>query len=596
MLPLRQLLPAACAAVLAACGGDSPVAPPDRVASLSLRSSTAGDTITLADSVVLTASSADGERPRRVVWTVLPRGDSTVADTFVYHPAAPGEQVVRAVAAFDGGAVGSAARRVVAVARPANSAPVANITSVDDQYVLQTPVGDTIELVAAAFDPDGEALPGAGKRWYRRNGAGAFELFAIGDTLRIPVVSVQRYALRLRVSDAAGAEAIVEREFATFDPGRRARWRRMPAEVRYRGTAALAPNGTIVVAAGLRDNGSGACGTCGITALDPASGAALWHGPTDMRDGPAVVAPDGSVYGGTIATPTAQRMLVHLSPTGVREWTLAGAPLAQAMLSDGSLVSAADVPVANARVRRLRPDGTEVWTTPTLGLTRIISLAVGRGDTTYALGEYAVFGSSQPNRFVLLGLAPGGTILWQTDVMPRPSAGSSAPLALADDTTLLVTVNDSLSAFTTAGASPPVLRWRVAGGHKSPVVGHGAVFSMDLGTLRARWLADGAELWAATPVQPASTLMTSPLLTAGGEVIVGSNATVVAYDAITGAERWRHTLAGVMDLPPLLTDAGLLVLQDWSGFTEGVEVGSGPLASSWPMELANPRRTSRMRQ
>jgi outer membrane protein assembly factor BamB len=123
-------------------------------------------------------------------------------------------------------------------------------------------------------------------------------------------------------------------------------------------------------------------------------------------------------------------------------------------------------------------------------------------------------------------------------------------------------------------------------------VGHGRAFIVtDLEAL-ALDLRDGSVAWAVALEYPTRG---PALLTAGGDVIISSRTVIIGLDAATGAERWRHEMAGRLSAAPLLTAAGDLVVGDDQGYVESFPVGSGPLASPWPQPWADERRTGRQR-
>jgi outer membrane protein assembly factor BamB len=83
------------------------------------------------------------------------------------------------------------------------------------------------------------------------------------------------------------------------------------------------------------------------------------------------------------------------------------------------------------------------------------------------------------------------------------------------------------------------------------------------------------------------------VLTADGAVIVAAGRRLIALDAVTGAVRWRHELAGFAGTSPLLTDQGLLVVTDGTGYMEGIDLGTGPMDAPWPMAWGGNRRRGR---
>jgi outer membrane protein assembly factor BamB len=166
-------------------------------------------------------------------------------------------------------------------------------------------------------------------------------------------------------------------------------------------------------------------------------------------------------------------------------------------------------------------------------------------------------------------------------------------IAVADDSTLIVT-GDSVYGVRPGGT----VRWSRAPGAASAVVGTGGIGYYyyrigAIGTLAAFQTTDGSEAWSVSVDSAPTGFGVGPVLTADGAVIFAAGRRFIALDAATGVERWRHQVAGNPMASPLLTDSGLLIVVDATGYVEGLAVGAAPANAPWPMAWGGNRRRGR---
>lgn len=529
----------------------------DRVVTIEIRAVPDVDTLDLADSLTLSVW-ADTLTPLTVTWIVEPSADTIVSGSLVYHSPAPGTVLVRAVATFSQERVGVATRRVVT---PPNGAPIGTIQPVEPNNYSRVPLGDTIAVMAAFEDPDGDSLS---VRWYAGQPGSPSSLFlGSADTLRMPVDSVGLYFISVEVRDPVGARGVAWMHAEAYDPVTPALWRVFTSTLDQLSST----DGHLIV-------------TSPLFAFDE-TGRLLWS------LGRSGVVPVPSI-GDAVYFTDDTRTLNRVSRSGAIEWSLPNATLGPVVLPDSSLVIPSTGPM---RLRRISPSGTVIWDhTPDSSLTQFRPTAVGSDSSIYA---FAVSDTGP----LLLRLGPDGTEQWGR----RAPTGS---IALADDSTVLVT-GDSILALRPDGS----VRWSRAQATVAPVVGLGDVAytswrSGNTGSLLAFRTTDGTDVWqvaidfggtgSGEPPWPA-------VLAVDGAAVFSLDTLVVAVDAATGAERWRHVLGGASWHGPLLTDSGLLVM--WGsayrqglasrGYLEALDLGTGPLDSPWPMEWGGNRRLGR---
>ena len=576
-----RLSPSAIRAVLVAalCAGCTDAVEPgvDLIVPIQIVATPDRDTLKLADSLVLVVV-ADSGQADRVVWTFGSVDDSVVADTLVYRPQAAGTEFIRAVASFPGEREGAAVRRVVT--RP-NGAPSILVVPLGGEDYSRVPLGDTIELVAQVNDPDGDTIPAGSIQWYRTapDGSPLPTPAGGGDTLRIPVATLDTVSLRVVVTDPAGANAVTTYTSIAYDPGTPGRWRRrIPG-----GNSTLLsrhPNGLIIVHDGQKRDGDTFNCSCTVTALTD-GGTLAWTYSTGPAGTPVVIGDDGGIYLGR------EDLLVRLNPDGTEAWTSPGAAIGPGLMQDGAVAVVNEgvftPPTPPRRVRVVETTGTERWSADLDSMTLVVALVVGADSTLYVLGD-------EGGGAFVHALAPDGTTRWLRRLFRRNIIPSVSGIVPADDSTLLVTALDSVFALRADGST----RWTIGGGSFSqPAIGYGRAFfgvnnAFDLVAVD---LATGQEVWRLA----LDGRMGAPLLNDAGEVLVPAGAEVVAADAGTGAERWRHAWAGNITTALLLTAGGDLLAGDLLGYVESVAIGAGPLASPWPMPWADERRTGRAR-
>ena len=552
----RALIPIILSATLG-CGDEILPPPASRLVAIRIVAEPARDTIRLYDSVALRIVADTGPAPVQVAWSIPSRDHGAEAETFVYRPAAPGVELVRAVARFENGASGVAERTLIT---RSNTPPLIAIVPGTDDDFFRVPLGTTVDLVALVSDPDSDTIPPDDMHWLR-NVDGLTTLMATGETFRFSPDSAVTYVLELRVADPAGAVAIARYFSTAYDPITPARWR---AHVSPRAVSQV-PGGAIVVYDGTA-----------VAAFDRAGGK-RWEYPTTAVV-PLPVGPAGDIY-------VAAGALRSIAATGETNWSLApdvegrGALFGPAVLQDGALV----VPIGGrpAGLRRVTPDGAVQWTTTLDGLIAPRRIAVGRDTTIFVAGD-----TGQSGRWNgVYAVRPDGTVRWHTVLSTLTT--HPAALVVADDSTLLFR-SDSLYAIDTSGT----VRWATEP-LALPVVGTGLLYGFAGGLLHAVSIADGAERWRAP--YPVDATLTVPLLTADGQVIVGTGLLAISYHAMNGTELWRHEFAGHVNVDPLLTDEGLLVYGDRLGYLEGIDIGVGPLDAPWPMAWADAQRSARGR-
>lgn len=233
--------------------------------------------------------------------------------------------------------------------------------------------------------------------------------------------------------------------------------------------------------------------------LDPATGAATRRGTVADGDRSTLVEP--TVAGGTLLVPSGDALFASRLPDGRRLWTFRG---------EGTALAPAAVAGGLALWTAQRGGGTAGNETGTL---YAVDLATGKPRWSHAVrGVGAVGGVAVRGGTVFLG-APAtaldlasGRVLWTA---PRAGVPLGSPTLSPAGDVLYV---GSLS----------------ADGR------HGAVSALSAADGRVRWRAElGAD----------ETLMfLDRVWTAGPLVIVPSlSGRVIALDAATGAERWRHT-------------------------------------------------------
>jgi hypothetical protein len=535
------------------------------------------DTLGLADSLVLVVRS-DSLEPLLVTWIIEPRGDTVVADTLVYRPPAAGTEYVRARAAFAGERVGTGARRVVT--RP-NAAPIVAIAAAHGGG-RRLALGDTIVLAAVVADPDGDTDAPWDLRWYLADFDDGSPLDPLGtaDTLRFPVSDVATYRFHLVVTDRAGAHGDAWYTAVSYDPVTPARWR-MRVSTSWVDAVSRHPSGLILV---LSRYGAIAPLQRVVALTD--SGAVAWTVNTQLSGSPLVVGDDGGIYhggGSETGTGQSQTKLVKLGADGSEAWTIADARAISGpvLLWDGALA----VPRLTG-VSVTEPDGSERWTASVDSIDEVVGLAVGADSTLYVLGYTSSSFQASVSAFTASGGAP-----WRVRVGSNSTNWVMVP---ADDSTLLVGGPDSLFALRRDGS----VRWSRSGGLTHPAIGNGQAYfvSWIAGELSAVSLVNGGEVWRVALPAGWTGWPAAPVLTSAGDVIVAARSTLLALDAGSGQERWRHELSGTLTATLLLTAGGDLIAGDSHGFVEAIPYGAGPLPSPWPQAWADERRTGRARR
>ena len=530
------------------------------------------DTIRVYDSVVLRVTVPLGDAaPTALQWSVLPRGDSSVGDSFVFHPAGAGTELVRVVAHFAGGAVGTAERRFVV---QVNNAPLASINDIHAVRSDRLPLGDTARFLVTISDPDGDALAAGGISWTVEPSSGV--LLASGDTVRFVPDSAMDYQLSLMVTDPGGAFTRVNTVVSAYDPVTPARWRTGTCT----GPRHLleTPGGLLVILHGNRDeSGFSLVPTCQKIEAWDTSGVHRWELNADPAGQSMVVGQQGDIY-------LAQGEVRRISDAGSVDWVLPGndftAPgstLGPAILADGSVVLPS---FGNLRsLRRVSAGGAILWEVGLDSMTGLLpGVAVAADSTIYVGGRTA----SAP---ALAAVSAAGTLQWVRVSHGQPVPFGGLGPTIVDDSTILFG-STTLDAVRPDGSS----RWSVPFG--GPVV-VGAADDVYVGTstgLRALRGSDGSERWATT------TTAGYLALAADGTLFATSSSFIIAYDATTGAELWRHRMAFAPSTPPLITAGGLLVVTDHFGIVEAIDIGAGPLDSPWPMAFADAQRSGRVRR
>ena len=548
------------AAVLA-CGGTEPIGPPSAVVPVEIISVPDLDTLALNDSLLLTVRSDSGP-VASVEWFVVERNEVTGQDTLVYRPPAAGIEHLRAVAELADGRTGAALRAVVT---RRNHAPVVVIRVTPELRYERVPLGSVIELVASYHDPDGDAIPPESVIWSQVDEPDPLH---VGDTLRLSVDGVLDYRIRLEVTDAAGATATVRFHTTGYDPIVPADWRSFLG--RPAGVITETGSGVLVFNFGQKHDGGNAICECPVFGLQ-SDGTRLWQVAAGSG-APSIAAGDAEVY-----FTDADGTLKEISDAGDVGWTLPGAVTGAVMFADGTLgVLSRDASGSSRTLRRLTAQGQQLWNVP-LGVARVHGAAVAQDSTVYVMASPTTGGR-------VLAVSSAGNIVWQRDLPAICCV--LAPFIPVNDSTVLAFA-DSVYALRPDGS----VRWtRERDGGRTVVDAAGNAHRIGNDDLVVYRSDDGSEV-RRTPIDSGSAFV-SPILTADGAIIIGSRSLVLALDAATHAERWRHQMAGrVRDI--LLTGDGLLVMADGLGHAEGLTLSAGPLASPWPQGYASARRTSR---
>jgi outer membrane protein assembly factor BamB len=566
--PYLSLLPARAVLVAGLCAAcTEAVSPPaDRVVPIRVVATPDLDTLRLSDSLVLRVA-ADSLTPLAVQWIVGLR-DTVVADSLVYHPRAAGTEFVHALASFPGERSGEATRGLVTLP---NAAPTVAIVAVAPSYLAQVPTGDTVVLAAAYADPDGDPVE---VRWFAGDpDSGVANLLATGDTVRVPVDTAGQYAVVVEARDPAGNRAAVLQEWGGYDPITPAAWRTHVGPF-----SELTATGAGLIVAG---NGRY---PQRLRAID-ASGTLVWELAIGGSQTSRIPAGDDEVYVSAFPGVNVPGTLSRVSESGVIEWSLTDVEEGPVMLPDGSLV----VPSGKgsgtwSTMRRISRDGMVMWSVP---VDSVIWWGSGEGVAVGPDSAIYIRCAFTPREPRLIRLEHDGSLAWSRDMVVNS-------LTVADDSTLVVAGSDSIYGLRPDGT----IRWSRSPGAAEVVVGTGGVayhipyYGPDRGLFAFR-TTDGADLWSRLVDSAGLISGIGPVLTAGGAVIVAAGHSLIVVDAATGAERWRHEMAGAPVASPLLTDQGLLVASDWYGYVEAIDIGAGPADSPWPMAWGGNRRRGR---
>jgi hypothetical protein len=586
-------------ATVASCE-DELLAPTSNLVPVQIVAEPNRDTLRLYDQLLLTVQPDTGPPPLAVHWTVQPQGDSTVADSFVFRPPGPGLQIVRAVAEFEGDAVGVAERRFIA--RP-NSRPEASIDELTDDDFRRVPAGDTVKLVAVYSDPDGDTIALTDIRWYRETESSLIplatgeELYFLPDSLEV------EYNLTVQVADPAGASDTASYNTTAYDPLTPALWRTHISESDIEGqwTISSTSGGDLLVHEA-EEHGRVNTGSRPLTALSR-QGTQLWAYETAAGTRPIAVAAGDNIYLTRKTDAGAlfgDHELLSLSALGAENWVMPpdieGSPgFGPAVLEDGSVI----VPIVGsdrrARLRRVSPAGDELWIVQLdTAHSGVGWLAVGMDGTTYASVQVGLAGGTGFRGATLLAVDTSGTLRWRL-AWERAGTGS---LAVADDSTLIAALAFSSVDSMFAIGEDSAVRWGWAGegGGEAIVLGTGVAFYVhgptDAPSLSAISLDGGNELWRAS--LPSTHWRTAPVLSADGQLILCAHDQAISFSTATGQELWRHAFAGIVD-DLILTQDGLAVFVDGADYVEALDIGAGPLDSPWPMAYGGPQRTSRAR-
>lgn len=546
----------------AACG--DPVAPPvDLVVPVQIVAEPNVDTIGLADSVRLTVY-APGEVPTAVQWITgasFGDPDTVVGDTLVVTARYAGDLIVRATASFGGGRGGSATRTF---ATPAGIVPPLVVAGPDGISQARVPLGDSMVFIARYQDSVAPATAPVHVQWFLESTV--FEtgvLVGTGDTLRFPVDTARTFWFRTEVVAATGARSTRRFSASGYDPITPALWRRPVPRPGGAGTLTWDPAGRIITHAG------GTPGDTGyIVAFTPT--AEIWRSKSHLGFRRIMVTGDGGVVlhaGGAIN---------RFGADGARSWVASPAATMAVERADGVLIAAAP-----GLLRALSPTGAEVWRAALdpVAFAYPRDMAVASDGTVY-LVAIPTFRSTPPAIGRVAAFDPDGAMLWE-----RPLVSNfDGAVAIAEDGTVIVQ-SDSIQGFSPDGTR----RWSdVHRGFSTdgtqPVAAFGMVFEQGLDGVLARSLSDGSIIWT-------GGRWSCAIATADGTVLMLNSFTVVAVDAATGAERWRHvTAGGLLDL--LLRPDGLLLMTDGTGMVEALQLPAGP-AVGWPMAGGGPSRRGR---
>ena len=579
-------------ATVASCE-DELLAPTSNLVPVQIVAEPNRDTLRLYDQLLLTVQPDTDPPPLAVHWTVQPQGDSTVADSFVFQPPGPGLQIVRAVAEFEGDAVGVAERRFIT---RSNSRPEVSIDELTDDDFRRVPAGDTVKLVAVYSDPDGDTIALTDIRWYRETEnsliplATGEELYFLPDSLEV------EYNLTVQVADPAGASDTASYNTTAYDPLTPALWRTRISESDIEGqwTISSTSGGDLLVHEA-EEHGRDNSGSRPLTALSR-QGTQMWAYETAAGTPPIAVAPGDNIYLTRKSDADAlfgDHELLSLSAVGTENWVMPpdfeGSPaFGPAVLEDGSVI----VPIVGsdrrARLRRVSPAGDELWTVQLdTAHSGVGWLAVGMDGTTYASVQVGLGAT-------LVAVDTSGTLRWR---LAWERAGTRS-LAVADDSTLIAALAFSSVDSLFAIGDDSAVRWGWAGEERGDaiVLGNGVAFYVhgptDAPSLSAISLDDGNELWRAS--LPSTHWRTAPVLSADGQLILCAHDQAISFSTATGQELWRHAFAGIVD-DLILTQDGLAVFADGADYVEALDIGAGPLDSPWPMTYSGPQRTSRAR-
>lgn len=522
----------------------------------------ATDTLTLADWVFLTVrSDSTDAAPTHVTWTIFPGGDSTVSDTLWYHAKVAGTVLVQAVAMFDGGGIGVATRRVVT--RPSQAPPVPTIVPLEPDDVEPVPIGDTIRLRG---DVPASGTGSYSTEWFIGDTLdNTSRIATTGDTVQLAFAMPGTYPISFRVTNSAGAVATARYLAKWYDPITPATWRKRLSHSPI-SSLAQRPDGRLMIS------------TAGMLGAYDSAGSLLWSVP-----GGGEIAVDGENATYTVPNGTLRR----LAPDGTVSWSAAGNWSQPAIGADGllrsehvdNLLSGFDT----TTVRAWSTTDSVVWNTRIPFFDPNAS-AIAPDSALYLVGSLdSLFSQSTQ---VMVAIAPGGSIRWTTSL--NPVGPQVADLAIADDSTILALPN-----IVYALRPDGTIRWGAPiEGATRIVVGSERAFVLSATTLSAVALADGSIDWTVT-LPAADVRNAEPAATANDEVVVPTGSYAIAYDAATGAERWRHQLAAPIATDLLLTADGTLILGDSLGYVEAIPLGAGPAASAWPMGGADAQRTHR---
>lgn len=539
----------------------------DRIVAIEIRAEPDVDTVRLADSVTFTVW-ADTLAPSSVTWILEPAADTVISASLVYRPSAAGTTLVRVVASFPDDRVGLAHRRVVT---PLNHPPSGTIEFAYPGDYSRVPLGDTIVMVAAFTDPDGDPLE---IRWTaaRRNA-----LLGIGDTLRLPVDTVGPFGVAAEARDPSGARGMAVGGIEVYDPITPAAWR---VYVGSLDQLTSTDDGLIVA----RCSGSRYVGPLASHIALDATGRSIWT--IEDECGPP---PDPSIDGASYAVDNGGT-LRRIAPTGAVEWTLAEASFGPLVLPDSSLVVRSSTGASSGiRIRRVVPSGTVLWDRI---LDTTLTWVPGEAQAVVGVDSIIYVTAKDATQTFLLQVKSDGSEQWRIPLR-------AGKLAVADDSTILAS-GSSLTAIRTDGT----IRWMrelPAGALTSStrvLVGTGDIAYTSwvdphipvTVTLLQFSTIDGRDVMQLTRASLGSA---PPIaLTADGTVIYAIGTLLIGFDAITGTERWRHATAGYPGAGTLLTDAGLLVIPN-NGYLEAVDLGVGPLNAPWPMAWGGNRRLGR---